>query len=131
MTYPAVPHGWIAVLIDGGLVPTGPYPVAFGPQGLSIEAVSDGDTGSIIVTQSDALDGAEWLHASLAFEHRDPTYRELAALHRAVFGRRRWSYQVFAPAAEHVNIHSHALHLFGRVDGDAVLPDFTRGMGSI
>jgi hypothetical protein len=33
---------------------------------------------------------------------------------------------VFAPPSEHVNIHDHALHLWGRLDGARVLPDFGR-----
>jgi hypothetical protein len=40
-----------------------------------------------------------------------------------VFGH-GWSYQVFAPPSQHVNIHEHALHLWGRVDGTNVLPSF-------
>jgi hypothetical protein len=84
-------------------------------------------TGSVIVTQSDLPDapGDEWLHASIARIDRMPSYDELASLHRAVFGA-RYAYQVFAPPCSHVNIHEHALHLWGRVDdGDGrLLPDF-------
>lgn len=85
--------------------------------------------GHVIVTPS-VEDDEEWIHASMAFEDRLPTYDEMKLLHRAVFGD-GWAYQVFAPPAEHVNIHANALHLFGRLDGAAVLPDFTRGTGSI
>lgn len=104
----------------------------FGPQGIFVHTIRGHDrvAGTVIVTQAEH-DGAEWLHASMAWPDREPTYAELAALHAGVFGRRRWSYQVFAPASEHVNIHKHALHLFGRVDGAAALPDFTYGTGSI
>jgi hypothetical protein len=31
---------------------------------------------------------------------------------------------MFAPPAEHVNIHERALHLWGRVDGSPVMPNF-------
>lgn len=104
----------------------------FGPHGEQCRVRGlDGADGSLILTQSDQDDGVDYLHVSLAFTKRDPTYGELAAVHRAIFGRRRWAYLPFAPAVEHVNIHSHALHLFGRVDGARVLPDFTRGSGSI
>jgi hypothetical protein len=47
-----------------------------------------------------------------------------------VFGD-RWAYQVFAPPADHINLHNFALHLWGRLDGKPVLPDFTFGTGSI
>jgi hypothetical protein len=104
----------------------------FGPCGILARTLraSDRITGSVIVTQADH-DGVDWLHASIAWQDRDPNYAELAALHAGVFGRRRWAYQVFAPTTEHVNIHEHALHLFGRVDGAPALPDFTHGTRSI
>ena len=94
---------------------------AFGPMGLRAKVSMHGQQGSVIVTQAEH-DGMEWLHASLAFAERDPTYLELAALHRAVFGRRRFAYQAFAPESEHVNIHQHALHLWGIVDGQRLTP---------
>ena len=101
----------------------------FGPMGLRAKVSMLGQQGSVIVTQAEH-DGQEWLHASLAFAERDPTYLELAYLHRAVFGRRRFSVQVFAPEDQHVNLHSHALHLWGRVDGTPFFPEFGAG-GSI
>ncbi|TQK29408.1 hypothetical protein [Arthrobacter sp. SLBN-53] len=52
-----------------------------------------------------------------------PTYDELGRLHRAAFGD-GYAYQVFAPAAQHVNIHQNALHLWGRADGPPCLPEF-------
>jgi hypothetical protein len=82
--------------------------------------------GSVIVSQSDwPGEPGEWLHASIAREDRMPSYADLAALHKAVFGA-RYAYQVFAPPAAHVNIHPRALHLWGRVDdGDGrILPAF-------
>lgn len=66
-----------------------------------------------------------WLHASISIHGGAmPTYEDMALLHRAVYGRRRYSYQVFAPEAKHVNITENVLHLFGRVDGANALPDF-------
>jgi hypothetical protein len=85
--------------------------------------------GSIIVTVAPFDDG-EWVHASLSWNDHMPTYDDLRWLHAAVF-QDRWAYQVFAPAPDHVNISEHALHLFGRLDGASVLPDFTDGTGSI
>ena len=73
---------------------------------------------------ADDSDGTTWLHASLALTDRSPTYDELVILHRAVFGRRRWAYQIFAPEAAHVNLHAYALHLWGRVDGKPAMPNF-------
>ena len=92
--------------------------------------------GSLIATQSNhpyaADPDVEWLHASLAWQTQMPSYEDLQLLHRAVFGRRRYAYQVFAPAEKHIDgstrdglpAHEFALHLFGRVDGKPVLPEF-------
>lgn len=72
----------------------------------------------------------ELVHASIAHPDSMPTYEELTMLHRAVWGD-GWAYQVFAPPSEHINIHEYALHLWGRLDGRPMLPDFTLGLGSI
>lgn len=99
----------------------------FGPDGVVFAVRKGGDFGTVILTQADwDEDGTEveWLHASWAFQDRDPTYAEMALLHRAVFGRRRFSYMVFAPEDQHVNIHQHALHLWGRADGSNAMPTF-------
>jgi hypothetical protein len=82
-------------------------------------------SGSVIVTQSDYPDG-EWLHASLAWATRMPTYNEMTVLRDAVFGG-RWAIQVFAPPEFHVNIHEHALHLWGKATGERVHPNFGEG----
>lgn len=102
-------------------------PRPFGPAGWYFD--NRGERGRIIVTVDSRTD-ADWIHASLSWVDRMPTYDDLKHLHAAVFGG-GWAYQVFAPTADHVNIHSTALHLFGRTDGAPVLPDFTYGSRSI
>jgi hypothetical protein len=117
---PAVNDGWEKVLRDFGFQFRRQVE-PFGPMGLRAVIFYASDVGSIIITQAEH-DGVEWIHASIAYVDRDPTYLELAALHRAVFGRKRFSYQAFAPESEHVNIHEHALHLWGTVDGARLTP---------
>ena len=97
----------------------------YGPSGVAwIVIMSDGRKGSIIVTQSDQPgDATEYLHASIALDSM-PTYADLALLHHAVYGRKRWAYLVFAPLREHVDIHEFALHLWGRADGAPMMPNF-------
>ena len=117
---PAINGGWEIVLAKLGIVAHDVEP--FGPMGVRSKVTAkDGARGSVIITQAEHED-QEWVHVSLAFVDRDPTYLELAALHRAVFGRKRFSYQAFAPESEHVNIHEHALHLWGTVDGARLTP---------
>lgn len=95
-------------------------PQPFGPDGWRM--VHRDRTASVIVTCCD-YDGAEWVHASIA-RNSMPTYDDLVMLHRAVWKGRGYAYQVFAPDSDHINIHAHALHLWGRLDGKRVLPDF-------
>lgn len=80
---------------------------------------------SVIYTWADEEEtpGLLWLHASIAHANRMPRYEELQLLHASVFGP-RWGYEIFAPAAAHVNLHEYARHLWGRLDGQAVLPNF-------
>lgn len=99
-------------------------PDPWGPDGWMMDHYSR--TGRIIVTVS-PLDGVDYTHASMAWSGRVPTYDELVDMHRAVFNG--YSYQVFAPPSEHVNIHRYALHLWGRTDGKPVLPEFTKVLG--
>lgn len=100
-------------------------PEPFGPDGWQmVRALQAEPRSSVIVTCSDQDDGREWIHASLAHPARVPSYDELVRLHRAAFSG--WAYQVFAPGAEHVNIHEYALHLWGLADGSPALPNFGR-----
>jgi hypothetical protein len=95
-------------------------PRPFGGVGWTL--VSNDRTRSVIISESE-FDGSTWIHASIAGRDEMPTYQDLADLHAAVFGD-RYAYQVFAPPAEHVNIHAYALHLWGRLDGQHALPRF-------
>lgn len=94
-----------------------------GPAGFALIVSDRIGEGSVIVSQAEHA-GAEWLHASIAWANHMPSYDDLVTLKAAAFGRRRWAYQVFAPAEHHVNLHNYALHLWGRVDGQPVLPNF-------
>lgn len=82
-------------------------------------------TGTVIVSSFPwPGDPQPWTHASVAYNDHLPTHRDLVQLHHAVWGETGWSYQMFAPTNDHVNIHEHALHLWGRADGTPVLPNF-------
>lgn len=101
-------------------------PAQFGADGWELHRT---DEAHMIVTCAPYGD-TEWIHASMSLPDRVPTYQELKRLHRAVFGD-GWSYQVFAPPNDHINLHEHCLHLWGRLDGKPVLPDFSCGTGMI
>lgn len=102
-------------------------PVPFGEDGWRFDTKT-AKRGRIIVTCSEftALGepgGLQYLHASWSWQTREPTYDELTWLHKAVWPD-GYAYQVFAPPSEHVNIHPYALHLWGRLDGKPILPEF-------
>jgi hypothetical protein len=101
-------------------------PVPFGPAGWILPSKTD--PGQIIVTAAHH-DGFEWVHASIAYRDRMPTYDEMRAMHAAVYPR-GWAYEVFAPPAQHINIHEYARHLWGRLDNSPALPNFG-ALGSI
>lgn len=77
----------------------------------------------VVLSAAPWNDGVVWIHASIAGRTDMPTYEELTTLHAAVF-RAGYAYQVFAPPDQHVNIHEYALHLWGRADGAAGIPEF-------
>jgi hypothetical protein len=103
-------------------------PMPYGPDGWAFQHRQE--PSSVLVSCDVMGDGAVWVHASMTRDGEVPSYGDLKLLHRAVFGD-GWSYQVFTPPSDHVNIHEFALHLFGRLDGEPALPDFTQGSGSI
>ena len=89
------------------------------------------DTGMTIIASGDVeRDGRRWLHISMSYPDRVPSYDEMIAGMRAILGDDREAYQVFPPRARWVNIDAYCLHLWHCLDAD-VLPDFTRGGRSI
>ena len=96
-------------------------PQEFGPDGWMFNH-ADGN-GRIIVTASDfpEMPGVDIIHASVSFTDRIPGYADLTALHRAVWPDGH-ALQCFVPPSEHINIHDHTLHLWGRADGQRLWP---------
>lgn len=115
-----------------------PHP--FGSAGWRMYRLDESSTipvASIIVSQAPVppaapdetrswlrYDASEWIHASMTEHDRVPSYDELMLLKRAVWGDAGEAYQIHPSADRHVNIHPHALHLWGRADGKPALPDF-------
>jgi hypothetical protein len=122
-----LPHGW-RVLHHGE---DGDAVTGVGPDGRTLRVI-----------WSDAIeeDGYRWRHVSVSIP-RSPraktyqlaTWTELDWVRCEFIGADREAYQVHAPAAEHVNIHPGVLHIWGCLEGPTgrVLPDFSRGSGSI
>lgn len=67
-----------------------------------------------------------WLHASMSRpDGAMPSYDDLKMLHAAVWPD-GFAYQCFVPPSDHINITANVLHLWGRIDGSPVLPNFGR-----
>ncbi len=109
----------------GSLAPSVGRPEKAGPCGVCVRLYNSKRVccGSVLVSQADWGD-VEWIHASIARENHMPAYSDLTRLHEAVFGPARYAFQVFAPRSQHVNIHEHALHLWGQANGASPLPEF-------
>lgn len=82
----------------------------------------DGMPAMDVLVTLGRFDEQLWIHASIARPTRMPDYEELTMLYRAVFSGP--AYQCFVPPAEHIDLHPYALHLWGRDDGERVLPNF-------
>jgi hypothetical protein len=100
-------------------------PLPYG-DGWKFDGPDPRDFTRIIVSPWIEPGGVEWVHASISHSHGVmPTYGDLKILHQAVF-EPGYSYQVFVPPAEHINITANVLHLWGRLDGAPALPNFGR-----
>lgn len=100
-------------------------PEQFGPDGWRM--VRKDLRSSVIVSVGrfhDDPEGVEWVHASIARANELPAYEDLLTLRTAVWGETGYAFQVFAPPSDHISIHDYALHLWGRLDGKRIHPDF-------
>jgi hypothetical protein len=95
-------------------------PESYGPDGWCFGST---DFRRSIIVSAAWMDGAEWIHASIAYSDHVtmPNYYDMALLHRAVFDE-GFAYQVFSANTQADD--DEALHLFGRSDGKPVLPEF-------
>lgn len=110
-------------------------PTEFGPNGWRFDETDKGNgygvERRVLVSVDTGLDQADprtaWVHASISYRDENimPDYDDLQLMHRAVWPDGH-AYQCFVPPGNHINIRSNALHLWGRLDGAAVLPDFGR-----
>lgn len=99
----------------------------FGPAGVVIDSISDSprSRARVIITDGPHDDPeVDWRHASMSRPLRNPDYDDLVLLKAAAWGDDGYAYQVFPARSEHVNIHEHALHLWGTPTGERLLPAF-------
>lgn len=58
------------------------------------------------------LDGTPWEHVSVSTEHRCPRWEEMEFVRHLFWSEDETVIQFHVPAADHVNIHDHVLHLW-------------------
>lgn len=88
---------------------------------------------NVIVSVMREEDEQRWLHVSLAYKTRLPSWDDIKMVKSIFIGDNRFAYQVFPPVDQYVNLHPFVLHLWSCVDVEAgaVLPDFRGGGNSI
>ena len=71
-------------------------------------------------------DGNPWLHVSYSRKEWVPSHQDTCIVKQAFIGN-RYTYAVFPPADQYVNIHPNCLHLWARMDipDGRVLPEFS------
>lgn len=69
-----------------------------------------------------ASSGGGWDHVSVSRRNRVPNQAELSHIHRTFFGPTETAVQYFLPAAEHINVHPHTLHLWRPRADNLALP---------
>jgi hypothetical protein len=85
----------------------------------------------VIVSVSYELDRRIWIHVSASSLRMLPSWEEMKRVKHDFIGPDRWAYQVFPSEKDYINQNPYVLHLFALLEGEPVLPDFTKGTGSI
>jgi hypothetical protein len=103
------PRGWQIVQLWG--------------QGYCVQQIGGGLR--VIIDCEEKSDGHEWLHVSVSRKSWTPTHEDMQTVKTDFIGAWRYAYAVWPPVDKYVNIHPHCLHLWARLDGKPVLPEFS------
>lgn len=76
-----------------------------------------------VLFSGDYFDEKPWLHVSLSYEKRLPSYNDLVEVKEIFIGTGRQAIQLFPSREKHINFHPYTLHLWCGLEGDG-LPDF-------
>lgn len=85
--------------------------------------VRKGDKLKVLFSADRHEDERVWIHVSMSFKNRVPSYQDMCDVKRLFIGPGRKAIQVFAAESDHVNIHPNCLHIWA-CDGSDGLPDF-------
>jgi hypothetical protein len=86
--------------------------------------------GKLTIVASAAIedDNAVWVHISLSYPGKLPTWDDIKGVRNVILGSNRWAYQVLPPDDRSINIHPYCLHIWAPWnEDDDLMPDFARG----
>jgi len=89
------------------------------------------DKMCVIVTIDEEVDGRTWLHVSLSFPDRLPTFKDVRSVKRIFMGKYHYAAMIFPPEKYYVNQNPFVLHIFACPNDEWPLPEFTRYQGTL
>lgn len=89
---------------------------------------ADGLKVIITVEWQDSDTETKWLHVSMSFKSKLPSYSDMKIVKNVFIGEDRTAFQIFPSNDQHVNLHENTLHLFSCLTKD-IFPDFRREGG--
>jgi len=85
----------------------------------------------VITTVNKEVGGRTWLHVSLSFPDRLPTFSEVASVKLAFIGKFHYAAMIFPPQKYYVNQHPFVLHIFACPNDEWPLPEFSDFQGTL
>lgn len=116
--------------IDAKIKPLGPGWRVQDPHYLNAIHLTHDDGRGVIISGDREWDGNRWIHFSMSYKNRIPTWPELVRCKEELLGDESLAIQVIPPRSKYVNMNPYVLHFFLPI-GHTPVPDFTRGRGCI
>jgi hypothetical protein len=69
-----------------------------------------------------AANDGTWEHVSVSRRDRCPTWAEMEHIKRRFFHDDETAFELHVPPSEHINMHSHCLHMWRPCDGSIPMP---------
>jgi hypothetical protein len=73
-----------------------------------------------ITTLEQYPDKSWWIHVSMSYPNRLPTWEDLKAVKNLFIGKKKLAVQILPQEDDYLNFHPFTLHLYARVDGDTL-----------
>lgn len=70
----------------------------------------------VLRSYSKSSDGSDWIHVSVSYKNKTPSWEEMAAVKNLFLGPEVEAYQVMPKREDYVNVHRYCLHIWMPVD---------------